>query len=134
MAPTGLQGLSCYLQPPSSLVMTQINASKTHHFTPTTDLHRLASLNTLEDRRNAHLLNLMFDRKDDPYFCDNRNLPTRRFDATILKVPQFHKATSKKAVAYRGATSWNSLPPDIRCIPSKDAFKRFQKSAMTGIT
>ena len=105
-----------------------------HHFTPTTDLHRLASLNTLEDRRNAHLLNLMFDRKDDPYFCDNRNLPTRRFDATILKVPQFHKATSKKAVAYRGATSWNSLPPDIRRIPSKDAFKRFQKSAMTGIT
>ena len=65
---------------------------------------------------------------------DNRNLPTRRFDATILKVPQFHKATSKKAVAYRGATSWNSLPPDIRRIPSKDAFKRFQKSAMTGIT
>ena len=43
---------------------------------PTIDLHRLANLNILEDRLNAHLLNLMYDRKDNPNFTDSRNLFT----------------------------------------------------------
>ena len=60
-------------------------------------------------------------------FIDVRNLPTRRFDAPLLIVPNTMTTTSQKAVAYRGAIKWNLLPPEIRALPSKDAFKSYRK-------
>ena len=98
--------------------------------TRTVEIHRLSKINHLEDRRNSHLLKLMYTRKDNVKYRDQRDMRTRRFDGISLKVPNFVSATSQKSIWYRGATSWNQLPAAIRNLPTKDAFINFQKKAM----
>ena len=98
--------------------------------TRTNDIHRLANLNLLEDRRNAHLLNQMYKRSRNSEYADNRNLPLRSFTAPILKVPNFQKYRSKQSVIYRGSTNWNLLPPPLRSLPSYEVFKHKQKVLM----
>ena len=90
----------------------------------TSELHTIANLNLLEDRRNTQLL--MYTRSRDEKFIDDRHLHTRRVDAPLLKVPNTLSSTSQKAVAYRGATHGNMLPSELRGIATKDAFKNYQ--------
>ena len=41
-------------------------------------LHEIAKVNLLTDRRKTHLLNLMYQRKEDTEYLDIRVLPTRQ--------------------------------------------------------
>ena len=52
----------------------------------TLDIHRKAKLNLLIDRRDSHLLNLMFHRRNDPDYVDNREIHTRLHDYKTLVV------------------------------------------------
>ena len=101
--------------------------------TPITELHRLANLNQLEDRRNIHLLNQMYIRSRNPDYSDNRQLPLRRFTAPSLVVPNFQKSRSKQSVIYRGSTNWNLLPSQLRSLPSYNSFKNTQKNLMLNL-
>ena len=94
------------------------------------ETHRLGNINYLEDRRNAHLLNLMYKRSRDENYRDNRLLPIRRFDGPSIVVPNYKKTSSQLNVDYRGATNWNQLPIELRVIQTYDQFKSKQKSLL----
>ena len=93
-------------------------------------LHNIAKVNLLYDRRNTHLLNLMYQRKDIVDYLDNRALPTRQHLSINFKVPFTDKSTVQKSVLIRGANAWNSLPNNIREIPSLKEFKKYTKSLL----
>ena len=51
-------------------------------------------------------------------------------DATLLKVPKYKKATSRKALAYKGSMDWNKLDVKVRNVDCRDKFKDIQKTAL----
>ena len=95
------------------------------------NLHTISKVNMLNDRRNTHLLNLMYQRKDNADYIDNRALPTRQHRSITFKVLFTDKTTVQKSVLIRGANLWNSLPNDTKQIPSEKEFKKYTKSLLT---
>ena len=96
-------------------------------------IHQQAKLNLLEDRRNAHLLNFMCKRSKNPKYLDLRDLPLRRFDGPMLLVPDYTKSSSQLHINYKGATSWNNLPVEMRLIQTYTQFKNMQKKLMQNL-
>ena len=96
-------------------------------------LHSLSKLSKLEKRRNTHLLNLMYSRKNDEAYIDNRPIPTRQHTSITFKIPFSDKTTVQKSVLIRGANAWNILPDNIRDLPSKDEFKKYTRSLLINI-
>ena len=86
-------------------------------------IHQQAKLNLLEDRRNAHLLNFMYKRSQNPQYKDIRELPLRQLDAPSIIAPNYVKTSSQLHIDYRGASAWNSLPVELRCITTYNNFK-----------
>ena len=50
------------------------------------ELHSRAKLNYLADRRYSHLLNIMFRRKSNPVYLDDRQIATRLHRGSLFKV------------------------------------------------
>ena len=61
-------------------------------------LHNLSKTSLLSDRRNTHLLNLMYNRKDNEDYLANRRLPTRQHTSITFKVPFTDKTTVQKSI------------------------------------
>ena len=88
------------------------------------DLHNKCKLGTLQNRRQAHLLNLIFYRTKLQDYIDTREIRTRAHDDILLKVerPLCTKFTS--SVLYKGALAWNALGPLTRSIVTYEKFKK----------
>ena len=77
-------------------------------------IHKLLKVPMLKDRREAHLLNFMYLRKNKVYLLNNREIRTRAHDAPLFKTKIPRCEAYKRSIGYRGSTKWNGLPPDIR--------------------
>ena len=93
-------------------------------------VHKLANVPFLKDRREAHLLNFMYNRKSKVHLLNNIEIRTRAHDAPLFEVPIPRCEAYKRSVRYFGATCWNGLPPDIRKKHSYLEFKHIQKAKM----
>ena len=96
-------------------------------------IHQQAKLNLLEDRRNAHLLNFMCKTSKNPKYLDVKDLPLRRFDGPMLLVLDYKESSSQLHINYKGATSWNNLPVEMRLIQTYNQFKNMQKRLMQNL-
>ena len=87
------------------------------HGNPDEDnMHLSANLAFLDKRRNAHILNFMYKRKDHEAYLDDRALPTRAFQAPKFIVPKYNIKQFTQSLLYKGSTIWNQLPNDIKNI------------------
>ena len=86
-------------------------------------LHVKSNLLPLNDRRNVHILQCMFQRAQKSRYLDNRNLLTRAHGKKLLLVNMPRTEKSKKSVAYKGAIAWNNLSLKAQTAESYEAFK-----------
>ena len=93
-------------------------------------LLRDAKVAKLDNRREAHLLNYMYKKKDCIELLDIKKINTRARAAPLFKtiIPKCEKY--KHSVFYHGAIKWNSLPVKIRNISTYNSFKLLQKKNM----
>ena len=86
-----------------------------------------AKVAKLDNRRDAHLLNSMYKKKECIELLDIKAVNTRARAAPLFKtkIPKCEKY--KNSVFFKGATKWNSLPTKARNIDSYDSFKNLQK-------
>ena len=96
----------------------------------TEEVHRLAKVPMLRDRREAHVLNFMYKRKSNVSLLNNREIRTRAHDAPLFEVIVPRCEAFKRSVGYSGAICWNNLAPNIRNIISYGEFKHKQKLRM----
>ena len=89
-------------------------------------------LPTLEKRRNCHLNNFMFKRKDNIENIDNNNctILTRSMTSKKFIVKKPNIESYKRSINYSGATNWNNLPNDTKNIDLFDVFKFKQKKEL----
>ena len=98
-----------------------------HGYQDEPDLHLRANLALLENRRDSHILNFMYHRKDHDQYLDIRPLPTRAHQAPRFVVPHYNVTQFKKSLLYKGSTLWNDLPNDVKNIDTFLAFKEKTK-------
>ena len=80
------------------------------------EVHSRAKLNYLADRRYSHLLNIMFRRKSNPVYLDDRQIATRLHRGSLFKVEHPKNNTFTRSVQYRGSVAWNSLGVEEKSI------------------
>ena len=93
-------------------------------------IHKTTNVPFLKDRREAHVLNFMYNRKSNVDLLNNREIRTRAHDVPLFEVKIPRCEAFKRSVGYFGALSWNNLPPDTRNIANFLAFKHVQKIKM----
>ena len=86
-------------------------------------LHVKSNLVPLNDIRNVHILQCMFQRALKTKYVDNRNLLTRAHGKKLLLVNMPRTEKYKKSVAYKGAIAWNNLSLEAQTAESYEAFK-----------
>ena len=97
------------------------------------DMHEVAGVNYLEQRRDAHMLGLMYNRTKDQKYRDDRVRTTRQGDAVLLKVPRANSTKFMNSPIFRGSTMWNRLPVELRQVESRYAFKILYKNHLAGL-
>ena len=95
--------------------------------TDTDRLHRMSMIPKLKNRRQAHLLNFMYQRQSRIDLINDAPICTRAHDAPLFKVVKPRLEAYKRSVAYQGATRWNELNPGIRNIAHYKMLKNIQK-------
>ena len=98
--------------------------------TDTTELHKQTKTSFLNQRRETHLLNLMFRKKNDTDLLDLRLLNTRQHDGIIFKIPHPNLQKFQRSTFYRGAQLWNRLPLVERTTFKYETFKHRNKTKM----
>ena len=83
------------------------------------EMHTRAKIETLQHRRENHLLSLMFMRATDARYIDTTVRRTRRADAVMLEVPRAHTAKFERAPLVMGSKMWNDLPVVVRRAKTK---------------
>ena len=83
-----------------------------------------AKIANLEKRRDAHLMNYMYKKKDCIELLDIKDAAPL-FKTIIPKCEKY-----KNSVFYIAAVKWNSLPVKIRNTGTYDSFKSLQKRNM----
>ena len=102
------------------------------------EMHEKAKVQHLEQRREIHLLSLMFGRSFQTEYASNINRRTRQSQGRTLDVPQPRTNKLKKAPVYNGSVKWNSLPLWVRdtnslvvvknmCAPTKESWSNLKK-------
>ena len=92
-----------------------------------TGLNSEAKVAFLKDRRYSHMCNLMYKRQTMSEYVDERVIPTRGRNATIMSVPMPHNETFKRSVIYNGSVIWNALDVEVRNIDTHEKFKYNRK-------
>ena len=87
------------------------------------EMHDKANLDYLVDRRDSHLLSLMYRRARETQYIDDTKRNTRRADSTLLKVSKPSTNKLIKAPNYKGSIMWNNLPAKLRAASSYLEFK-----------
>ena len=75
----------------------------------TENLHKKAKVPLLENRRLAHLRNVMFKRKELGIGEDQNPSRTRIHDAYTFKVVPARNKAFERSICYKGAREWNRL-------------------------
>ena len=97
------------------------------------DMHKLAKVEYLEQRREAHLMGLMFNRTRDHTYRDDQARVTRQGDAVLLKVPKSNTTKFMASPIFNGSTMWNRLPVEVRQAESRYALKILHKKHTAGL-
>ena len=88
-------------------------------------LRKVAKINLLADRRQAHLTKTAFVSSLDDKVIDKRNIRTRAHNARLIKVKRPKNPAYRKSLEFRIAMTWNSLDVQTRAIKDYSAFKRW---------
>ena len=96
------------------------------------EMHERAKVEYLAQRRETHLVALMFNRKGDEKYKDQTERVTRRGEAVLLKVPRAKTNKLMKAPIYSGSTLWNSLPVRVRQSKTKLELKNLYRMHRAG--
>ena len=91
------------------------------------EMHDLAKVQYLEQRREAHLMGLMFNRTRESGYRDDRARITRQGDAVLLKVPKANTTKFMNSPVFKGSTMWNQLPVEVRQAETRYAVKILHK-------
>ena len=91
------------------------------------NMHLSANLAFLDKRRNSHILNFMYKRKENEIYLDKRDLQTRAFQAPKFIVPKYNIKLFTFSIIYKGSILWNQLPNDVKNIDTFLAFKNKTK-------
>ena len=111
---------------------------------PTTELHRMGGLRSLQERRQSHMGIFMFRATKNTlpdYISDKftleivyMNMPLARSASTrSLHIPYARTNYGKNSISFRGAAEWNSILYTIRTLPSLSLFKRHYHSYLTSL-
>ena len=92
--------------------------------------HKLSNVPFLKDRRKAHVLNFMYNRKSRPELMNVREIRTRAHNAPMFNVTVPRCEAFKRSVGYSGSVDWNNLPPNLRNTDGYLAFKAHTKKEM----
>ena len=92
------------------------------------NLHARANLAMLEKRRDSHMVNFMYKRKDISSYLDKKKLQTRAYQAPKFIVPNFNLTQFKSSILYKGSSLWNELQTETKNIPTFSAFKNRTKA------
>ena len=93
-------------------------------------VHKLANVPFLKDRREAHVCNFMYKRKNNKALLNRREIRTRAHDAPLFNVPVPRCEAFKRSICFHGSNSWNNLDAETRNIANYSMFKWKQKCAM----
>ena len=72
----------------------------------------------------------MYKRKSQEKYLNQRDIYTRNYMAPIFVTEQPKCEAYRRSIIYKGSVEWNNLPPEIRNIPTYDAFKYVQKHGL----
>ena len=97
------------------------------------EMHTRASVETLELRRENHLLSLMFNRAYDDRYRDQTVRHTRRAEAIMLTIPRARTNKFEKAPIVMGSKLWNDLPVVVREAKSKLQLKNLIRKHRAGL-
>ena len=99
-------------------------------------MHEKAGVDYLKQRREQHLLALMYRRSYEEEYVDNTIRVTRQSTSRLLKVPRPKTDKLTRAPVYCGSKLWNELPTRIRDIKTmlglKNAVKYWQTNPTLG--
>ena len=98
----------------------------------TSEMHEMAGIAYLKQRRYEHLMMLMFLRSMELAYHDTTHRITRQADAVILRVPMAKSTKYMRAPVYMGSTEWNKIPHHIRNIKTRLGFKMRIKKYIQG--
>ena len=101
-----------------------------NRFHNTDQLHKTLQTPFLIDRRKAHVLNFMYNRKSKIELLNNREIRTRAHDGPLFNVQIPRCEAFKRSVGYFGSVEWNDLPPEVRNREPFLVFKYFNKKEM----
>ena len=99
-------------------------------WSPTFEMHVDLNVLPLVHRRHPHFLNkcfksihvISYSLSDVPIVrkCNRR---TRATDQNLMAVPRLANNSGRRALAYRGPTTWNKVPLQFRQIERLDVYK-----------
>ena len=87
-------------------------------------------LPTLEKRRNCHINNFMYKRKNNIEEINENEIQTRSKASKKFVVKKPNIESYKRSIAYSGALNWNALKSEKKNIDIYEAFKYHQKREM----
>ena len=88
------------------------------------EMHTRAHVEFLEQRRENHMLTLMFNRTREEQYRDDSPRTTRSADAVSLKIPRAKTNKLTKAPIVLGSKLWNEMPVAVRNAKSKLELKK----------
>ena len=94
----------------------------------TKELHTRVNLNTLSERRMAHLLNTMFDSTTRSEWLKDSKRPTRNSEKKTFNTDIVHLSIYQTSPYFIGAQAWNSMPVPLHEITNKEHFKQRTKN------
>lgn len=99
----------------------------------TEEMHNLSGISYLAQRREQHLLALMYKRAFKEEYIDNTVRITRQGDSKLLLLPTPKTNKIMNAPIYRGSKIWNDLPNKIRNASSFLVFKNLIRFHQSGL-
>lgn len=97
------------------------------------NMHDKAKIDSLQHRREQHLLMLMRSRVTESKYVQLPRRVTRQNEGIILKVPQPHSNKLIQSPLYNGGTLWNKLPKAIKDANSRLKFKIMIRRSQAGM-
>ena len=117
-----------------SLQRQQNRALKTclgkHILTPTENIHALACLPMLNERRKAHVQIYAYKRSKSDRFTEKHVRNTRQNAAPLLKYMTIHCKSYENSPEVTCAQSWNALKPHVRRTETFIEFKNQVKKSL----
>ena len=97
------------------------------------DMHNTCSINKLDHRRSAHLLNFVYKRAQDEKYRQEKGRDLRRYNAPILQEIKANNKYFERSILYQGAKLWNAQTVATRHIGSRKVFKKDQKCKLNAL-